>query len=138
MRDIISVSVLTLKDLFSDNFHFRLPYFQRAYAWQTEQAGRLLSDIMDAMRRDANRGYFLGKLMLAKKNDQPDTALVDGHQRVMTLTVLFAVLRDLESDAKRQERLQSFIRGQSLRLSPQEAIANSCERYLQAAGGTSV
>jgi hypothetical protein len=138
VRDIISVSVLSLKDLFSDDFHFRLPYFQRAYAWQTEQAGRLLSDIMDAMRRDANRGYFLGKLMLAKKKDQPDTALVDGHQRVMTLTVLFAVLRDIESDAKRQERLQSFIRGQSLRLSPQEAIANSCERYVQAPGATSV
>lgn len=139
MHDLISVSVLSLKDLFSDDFHFRLPYFQRAYAWQTEQVGRLLSDIIEAMRAgEGRRGYFLGKLMLAKKKGHPDTALVDGHQRVMSLTLLFAVLRDLESDPLVQERLSGFIRGRDLRLSPQEAIAPSCQRFVQAPGATSV
>lgn len=139
MHDLISVSVLPLKDLFSDDFHFRLPYFQRAYAWQTEQVGRLLSDITGAMRTNGgDRGYFLGKMMLAKKKGQPETALVDGHQRVMTLTLLFAVLRDIESNPTFQEKLNGFIRGNDVRLSPQEAIAQSCERFVQAAGATSV
>lgn len=139
MHDLISVSVLPLKDLFSDAYHFRLPYFQRAYAWQTEPVGRLLSDILGAMRAsDGKRGYFLGKLMVAKKDGEPDTALVDGHQRVMTLTLLFAVLRDLESSPAQQERLDGFIRGRDLRLSPQDAIASSCHRFVQAPGATSV
>ena len=139
MHDLISVSVIPLKDLFSDAYHFRLPYFQRAYAWQTPEIGRLLSDITAAMRAgEGKRGYFLGKLMVAKKNGGPDTALVDGHQRVMSLTLLFAVLRDLESDPAFQERLNSLIRGRDLRLSPQEAMALCCERFVQAPGATSV
>lgn len=139
VHELVSVSVLPLKDLFSDDFHFHLPYFQRAYAWQTEQVGRLLSDITSAMRAsDGGRGYFLGRLMLGKKPGQPQAALVDGHQRMMTLTLLFAVLRDLESNPVQQERLHSFVRGRHLRLCPQEAVADACERYVQGPGATAL
>jgi hypothetical protein len=139
VRDLISVSVIPLKDLFSDAFHFRLPYFQRAYAWQTEQVGRLLSDIAGALRAgDGTRGYFLGKLMIAQKRGAAEAGLVDGHQRIMSLTILFAVLRDLESDPTLQEKLNGFIRGREVRLSPQDAMAQSCERFVQAPGATSV
>ena len=139
MQDFISVSVIPLAGLFSDAYHFRLPYFQRAYAWQTPEVGRLLSDIVDAMRRSGGaRGYFLGKLMVAKKPDAPETALVDGHQRVMSLTLLFSVLRDLESDPNLQHRLDGFIRGENVRLSPQEVMAEFCERFVQSPGATAV
>ncbi len=139
MHEAISVSVIPLKDLFSDAFHFRLPYFQRAYAWQTAEVGRLLSDITGAMRSEqGKRGYFLGKLMVARKNGGADTALVDGHQRVMSLTLLFAVLRDLESDPVLQSTLHGFIRGREVRLSPQDAMAETCERFVQAPGATSL
>lgn len=139
MHELISVSVISLKELFSDAYHFRLPYFQRAYAWQTEQIGRLLSDISGALRAsEGRRGYFLGKLMIGQKKGQTDAALVDGHQRIMSLTIMFAVLRDLESDPARQERLNGFIRGREVRLAPQDAIAQSCERFVQAPGATSV
>ncbi len=139
MHETISVSVIPLRDLFSDAFHFRLPFFQRAYAWQTAEIGRLLSDITNAMRSEQNkRGYFLGKLMVARKNGTPDTALVDGHQRVMSLTLLFAVLRDLESDPALQSSLHGFIRGRDVRLSPQAQMAETCERFVQAPGATRV
>lgn len=139
MHERISVSVVTLGTLFSEAYQFKLPYFQRAYAWQTAEIGRLLTDIVAAMLRDdGQRGYFLGKLSVAKKKGEPETALVDGHQRVMSLTILFAVLRDLESDPRRQELLSSFIRGETLRLTPQDAMALTCERFVQAPGATSV
>jgi hypothetical protein len=139
VHEVISVKVVQLKDLFSDAYEFRLPYFQRAYAWQTAEIGRLLSDITQAMRASqGKRGYFLGKLMVAKKQAQPETALVDGHQRVMSLTLLFAVLRDLESDPALQIKLNDFIRGKDVRLKPQEAMALSCERFVQTPGATAV
>lgn len=137
MPELISVKVIPLKELFSDAFCFRLPYFQRAYAWQTGEIGRLLSDITEAMRA-GKRGYFLGKLVVAKKNGHSDTALVDGHQRVMSLTLLFAVLRDIESDPKVQELLNGFIRGTAVRLVPQDATALICEQYVQSPGATTV
>lgn len=138
MPELISVSVIPLEDLFSDAFHFRLPYFQRAYAWQTAEIGRLLSDITEAMRASAGRrGYFLGKLMVAKKRGDAETALVDGHQRVMSLTLLFAVLRDLESDPRLHARLDAFIRGRDgARLVPQQATAATCARFVQDLGAT--
>jgi hypothetical protein len=139
VHEFVSVKVLPLKELFSDAYEFRLPYFQRAYAWQTAEIGRLLSDITQAMRASrGERGYFLGKLMVAKQQDRAKTALVDGHQRVMSLTLLFAVLRDLESDAALQSKLNSFIRGNDVRLRPQDAMAVSCERFVQTPGATSI
>ena len=122
MHEFISVNVISLKELFSDAYHFRLPYFQRAYAWHTVAAGRLLADVTTAMA--ANKPYYcLGKLMLAKSPRSPETALVDGHQRIMSLTILFAVLRDLEDDAADKARLARLHRRIGHRLSPQETIS---------------
>jgi hypothetical protein len=137
VHERISVSAIPLRTLFSEAYQFKLPYFQRAYAWQTAEIGRLLTDIVTAMREGSReRGYFLGKLSVARKKGEAETALVDGHQRVMSLTILFAVLRDIESDPLRQELLGSFIRGKTLRLTPQDAMAVTCERFVQAPGGT--
>lgn len=139
MHEYISVKVITLKDLFSDSYHFRLPYFQRAYAWRTAEIGRLVSDVAEAMTTATpdNGRYFLGKLMLAKKPDDPNTALVDGHQRVMSLTLLFAVLRDLEEDAAEKAKLRLLVAGpDGPRLSPQEQFAEFCDTFVQAEGAT--
>ena len=49
MQDYISVRVLSLSELFSETFRFRLPYFQRAYAWHTVEVSRLLANVLEAM-----------------------------------------------------------------------------------------
>lgn len=139
MQEYISVKVITLQELFSGAYHFRLPFFQRAYAWQTAEVGRLLENITEAMSSARGpRHYFLGKLMLAQKPGNPDTALVDGHQRIMSLTILFAVLRDLEDAAAEKARLHTFIEGSSYRLTPQEGLAEFCAHYVQTLGGTAL
>ncbi len=139
MQDYISVRVISLGELFSGTFRFRLPYFQRAYAWHTTEVSRLLANVLEAMSEPEDlRRYFLGKLMLAKDPGEPDTALVDGHQRIMSLTILFAVLRDLENAPDARGRLHGFIAGSGYRLAPQEANAEFCERYVQALGATGV
>lgn len=136
MHELISVKVISLEELFSDAYHFRLPYFQRAYAWHTVAAGRLLTDVVTAMT--ANKTYYcLGKLTVAKSPVSSETALVDGHQRVMSLTILFAVLRDLEDDPTVKARLQGFIAGSATRLSPQETIREFLYALVQAPGATS-
>jgi hypothetical protein len=137
VHEFISVNVISLEELFSDAYHFRLPYFQRAYAWNTVAAGRLLADVTTAMAADKPY-YCLGKLTLAKSPKSPETALVDGHQRIMSLTILFAVLRDLEEDAAVKARLQSLIAGSVTRLSPQETIRDFLSELVQSPGTTDV
>ena len=90
-----------IKDIFSDEYQFRIPDYQRPYSWTTEQAGELLSDLLDAMRdfqtsnSTENAFYFLGSIVLIKNDRIPYSDVVDGQQRLTTLTILFSALRAL-------------------------------------------
>lgn len=83
--------------VFSSDFVFSIPLYQRPYAWTTEEAGALLSDLMGYVEENALvselNPYFLGSIVLIKE-ENPDADVVDGQQRLTTLTILLAVLRD--------------------------------------------
>lgn len=137
MRDFITVRVLSIGELFSGEFAFRLPWFQRAYAWQPTEVARLMRDLLDAQALTGeHRRYFLGNIMLAKEPGSTDTALVDGHQRVMTLTILFAVLRDIETDQAQKLALQKLIGDGPYILTSQEMLRDFIETYVQKPGAT--
>jgi len=85
-----------VRKVFSDDFVFSIPLYQRPYAWTTEQAGELLSDIVAFMGDDEPvdelNPYFLGSVVLIK-GTAPEAEIVDGQQRLTTLTILLAALR---------------------------------------------
>lgn len=88
-----------LKKIFSADFDFVIPHYQRPYAWGTEQALQLLDDLEDALVREAAEPYFLGSLVLVKPDENaPRAHVIDGQQRLTTLSILLAVLRDLAED----------------------------------------
>jgi hypothetical protein len=144
----ISAAVVTLGELFSDANRFRLPHFQRAYAWSTGQVSRLLADLIEALRRpEEARRHFLGRLLLARPPGGDGISVIDGHQRLMTLTILFAVLRDLSADGSERIRAASCIgtggigagsTERSLRLVPHAGLAAFMSGYVQADGATLV
>jgi len=108
--DPIVAEVLTVGALLDGRYRYRLACFQRAYAWKPENAVRLVCDLRSAMQRESSKRFFpLGRLMLAKAPGAQDVEIVDGHQRLVTLTILFAVLRDLETDPVRSERLHQLV-----------------------------
>ncbi len=94
----------TIGEIFSDMYAFEIPPYQRPYAWETEHARELLDDLLDAMDgKDASGGvYFLGSIVLIKAPNEPSAKVVDGQQRLTTLTILLSILRDLTSDAERK------------------------------------
>lgn len=92
----------SLSRIFSDDYVFRIPGYQRPYAWTREQARELIDDLLDFMA--ANEGdvaemppYFLGSIVLIKQESQPDADVVDGQQRLTTLTLLLAAIRSTVS-----------------------------------------
>lgn len=106
----MTAEVLTVGALLDGRYRFRLACFQRAYAWKPEHAVRLVCDLRSAMQRESGKRFFpLGRLMLAKAAGATDVEIVDGHQRLVTLTILFAVLRDLETDPLRADRLHRLV-----------------------------
>ncbi|MBD1938305.1 DUF262 domain-containing protein [Microcoleus sp. FACHB-68] len=90
--------------VFSDDFVFTIPLYQRPYAWTTEQAGEMLEDLIaflgDGYKSIENvNPYFLGSIVLIK-GDSPEADVVDGQQRLTTLTILLAALRSLMQTEK--------------------------------------
>lgn len=83
--------------IFSSDYAFRIPDYQRPYAWGEEQATQLLEDLIEALDRGTGEPYFLGSVVLVK-DSEAQADVIDGQQRLTTLTILLAVLRELTSD----------------------------------------
>ena len=117
----------SVQNFFAPPFMFVAPSFQRPFAWQVETAERLLSDIQAAADA-ADAVYFLGAVLLVRRpisGEQPGRALntgvftgperifeiIDGQQRIVTLALLLAVLRDLtgRNDAFQSHQLAQAI-----------------------------
>lgn len=84
--------------VFNNDFAFAIPPYQRPYAWTTDQASELLTDLLAFLGNgsqsvDEVNPYFLGSIVLIKGEESPEADIVDGQQRLTTLTILLAVLR---------------------------------------------
>ena len=101
-----------IADIFSDNYAFTIPPYQRPYAWEIQQARELFDDLLDAMAPNSySEGlYFLGSIVLVKTPGKPEAKVVDGQQRLTTLTILFSVLRDLTDDADLKSRRDIYVK----------------------------
>lgn len=102
---------MTLGELLGGNFRLTVPGYQRAYSWTTDHAGQLLDDLLTAMDEigESDGDYFLGTVVLmetptadacggdgSRSSAQSAThEVVDGLQRLVTVTILLAILRDI-------------------------------------------
>ena len=101
-----------IADIFSDKYAFTIPPYQRPYAWEIQQAGELFGDLLDAMAPTSRSEglYFLGSIVLVKTPADPEAKVVDGQQRLTTLTILLSVLRDLTDDAELKIRRDTYVK----------------------------
>ncbi len=93
-----------IKNIFRELYSFNIPNYQRPYAWTEKETERLLDDLIYSMGDEGTDAsdvdyYFLGIIVLVKnKNSEYD--ILDGQQRLATLTILFVVLRELLPEKK--------------------------------------
>lgn len=113
MKQTIEAKEQELKRIFSDDYLFEIPAYQRPYAWTAEQASELLDDLVTAMGKDGDMDevapYFLGSIVLIKDPTRALSQVVDGQQRLTTLTILFSVLRDLSEDTAASTSLDKYV-----------------------------
>ena len=81
---------------------FRIPSYQRAYVWGKDQVYELLDDLSFALHENPADEYFLGSIVLRKqtekKLDYEEYEVLDGQQRLTTLLLLLAVIRDQSTE----------------------------------------
>lgn len=88
---------VTISGLLSVNKKYIVPRFQREYSWTKEQILELWNDIILNISIDSNSNwsheeYFIGSLVLVGDNISTSMQIVDGQQRLTTLTILLSAL----------------------------------------------
>ncbi|MGV0029154.1 DUF262 domain-containing protein [Phormidesmis priestleyi ANT.L61.2] len=87
----------TVSDLFSVKKKYVVPRFQREYSWTKEQVSELWDDIVSNITLGSDESfiheeYFIGSLVLVGDDKSVSLQIVDGQQRLTTLTILLSVL----------------------------------------------
>lgn len=109
MVEQISAGEIRLGELFSKDYEFSVPDYQRPYAWGRDETLQLFDDLMSALDRDTDEPYFLGSVVLVKEKGSPESEVIDGQQRLTTLTILCGVLRDLTDEPALRGDIHKFL-----------------------------
>lgn len=92
----------TIKDLLISGHQFEIPRFQRAYSWEERHYSEFLQDIIYNLKIENNQissdAYFVGTMLFIGNFLEAGKGVikvVDGQQRLTTITILFSVLSDI-------------------------------------------
>lgn len=87
----------TINDILFTQNRFRIPPFQRPYSWTLDE----ISDFWEDLRL-SKYAFFLGSFVFNFENTEKDKTIevIDGQQRLLSITILMAVLRDVAKALK--------------------------------------
>ena len=150
-KEIKSEKIL-LKDVLK--MWFRIPEYQRPYVWGYDEIHDLLDDLTFANKEKPDSEYFLGSFVFQSKEPSPETGqpfeendLLDGQQRMTTILLLLAVIRDLSEINGIKRKCQEYIFQESdpienipertrLVFSIRESVQTFIEEYVKEEGAT--
>ncbi|GAA7415985.1 DUF262 and DUF1524 domain-containing protein [Helicobacter pylori] len=96
----------------SQEKQFVIPIYQRVYSWEKEQCKQLWDDIIKTGGNDQIEGHFIGSIVFVHDGiyttSHNELLIIDGQQRLTTITLLFIALRDHLNDE--DEFLEKFSR----------------------------
>ncbi|GAA9545001.1 hypothetical protein HpHA4_11980 [Helicobacter pylori] len=97
----------TLLKFIEDNQNNQLviPIYQRLYSWEKEQCKQLWDDIIKIGGDDKMDGHFIGSILYVihdAKYSNNTLLIIDGQQRLTTITLLLTALRDHWSDKRKE------------------------------------
>ncbi|GAA8294080.1 DUF262 and DUF1524 domain-containing protein [Helicobacter pylori] len=94
----------------SQEKQFVIPIYQRVYSWEKEQCKQLWDDIIKTGGNDQIEGHFIGPIVFVHDGiyttSHNELLIIDGQQRLTTITLLFIALRDHLNDE--DEFLEKF------------------------------
>jgi len=86
-----------LLDFLKKSPQFIIPIYQRTYTWTEKESRQLWDDIIRTGSNDAISGHFIGSIVYVEKglyqvSSQSQLLVIDGQQRLTTVTLLIAAL----------------------------------------------
>jgi uncharacterized protein with ParB-like and HNH nuclease domain len=112
----MQASETKLQRIIEGTQQYVVPLFQRPYSWEKKQWDALWNDLIELYESDNPRPHFLGSIVTMPTNSVPEGVskylLIDGQQRLTTIFILLAALRDIAKQS--EERLASEINNKYL------------------------
>lgn len=96
--DFLQAGETTLNKLLNTSRQFIVPIFQRNYSWQKSQYEQLWFDILRASKFKEKQNHFIGSIVyidMGTPAGRPQQLLlIDGQQRLTTISILLCVIKD--------------------------------------------
>lgn len=108
---MVAARETTLQELLEGSKQYQVPLYQRTYSWTKVQFERLWDDILklaEDRASDAGVTHFIGSLVLAPSPMNgpagvQEFLVVDGQQRLTTLSILLCAIRDYRAEHEHPE-----------------------------------
>ncbi len=92
----------TVREILHSGDQYLIPFFQRFYSWERKNWKRILDDLAALVEVSRDAGHFLGPLVCTPTDHVPGEVtpyqLIDGQQRLTTLTLMLCALRELSRE----------------------------------------
>ncbi|WQY81710.1 DUF262 and DUF1524 domain-containing protein [Helicobacter pylori] len=110
----MDAGAITLLGFFEENQNnqFVIPIYQRVYSWEKEQCKQLWDDIIKIGGNDKMNGHFIGSILYVldgNTHSNNPLLIIDGQQRLTTITLLFIALRNHSSDEVKRKEIESYL-----------------------------
>lgn len=132
--NVTADAVLTTDWLSTEGTTLVVPVYQRQYRWGIDRCERLWRDLLVVANADPGQTHFLGSILYTAtgRGEQTEWMLVDGQQRITTLMLLIAAIRDTlaGSDAVIPEGLHRILRHPALEGQARLRLRGEGEREL--------
>ncbi|MGQ3380765.1 DUF262 domain-containing protein [Priestia endophytica] len=114
----IDSKMKTIGDILSENNTYRVTRFQREYAWDKDDLQEFWNDINLSIQKDETgfltSDYFIGSTVMINQENSPKFDIVDGQQRLTTISILISViieeLKEIDND-EAKENYKKYIEG---------------------------
>lgn len=127
---LLSTSTPTFGELFTNGRTFAVPRFQRNYKWDEDQWEELWQDLLASA--STGKEHYMGAIVLKAQDTRKHFEIIDGQQRLVTLTLLvLAVVQCLESwaaqgiDAEANKARGALYRDRFLRAKDAASLAET-------------
>lgn len=106
----IEANEYDLSKIFSSEFEFHIPPYQRPYSWTKDEVSVLFDDLYDFYTNEKDDNYFLGSIVLIKNDNDPQADIIDGQQRLTSLSLLLSSIASRMVNSKEEEELKKDLK----------------------------
>lgn len=120
-------SGVKLLDEYFNCRNISIPVYQRKYEWKKENCAQLFKDLKMISKRKDRKEHFFGTIITLTIQSTDIKSIIDGQQRIMTIAILMAAIRDHILEQKGEETKLSSRIDNKLRYIPNQNLLDDDE-----------